>query len=85
MDRRTIEVIKRYKQELRTLGIRPQRVILYGSRAKREASEHSDIDVVVISRDFTPYEPPGEVRDPGDGRRPHHGTGTGLGLHPGGI
>ena len=52
MDRRTIEVIKRYKQELRTLGIRPQRVILYGSRAKREASEHSDIDVVVISRDF---------------------------------
>ncbi len=34
MDRKTIEIINRYKEELRKLGIRPERVILYGSRAK---------------------------------------------------
>ena len=52
MDCKTIEIIKRYKEELRKLGIRPERVILYGSRAKGKEGEHSDIDVVVISRDF---------------------------------
>lgn len=52
MDRGTIEIIKRYKEELRKLGIEPERVILYGSRAKGEAGVHSDIDVVVISQNF---------------------------------
>jgi len=56
MDRETIEIIKRYKEELRKLGIRPERVILYGSRAKGKGDAHSDIDAVVISRDFAPMD-----------------------------
>lgn len=52
MDPRTFEALERFKRELRALGITPERVILYGSRAKGIPSEESDIDVVVISRDF---------------------------------
>jgi len=52
MDSKTVELIRRYKEELRKLGIRPERIILYGSHAKGKAGEHSDIDVVVVSRDF---------------------------------
>ncbi len=54
MDRNTVETIGRYKEELRRLGIWPERVILYGSHAKGQAMEHSDVDVVVVSRDFAP-------------------------------
>lgn len=52
MDRKTIEIIKSYKEELKKLGILPERVILYGSRAKERPNEYSDIDVVVVSEDF---------------------------------
>lgn len=52
MDRETIEVLKRYKEALRQVGIIPERVIVYGSRAKKRGDEYSDIDVVVISQDF---------------------------------
>ena len=52
MDRETIEVLKRYKEALKQLGIVPEKVIVYGSQAKGGSNEYSDIDVVVISRDF---------------------------------
>ena len=45
-------IIEKYKNELRKLGINPQRTILYGSYAKGEHKEYSDIDVIVISDDF---------------------------------
>jgi predicted nucleotidyltransferase len=45
-------IIERYKEELRKLGIRPQRVILYGSYAGGHPREDSDIDLIVISEDF---------------------------------
>lgn len=52
MDRETIEALKRYKEALKELGVIPEKVILYGSRAKGQTEEYSDIDVVVISQDF---------------------------------
>ncbi|MCD5408530.1 nucleotidyltransferase domain-containing protein [Candidatus Bipolaricaulota bacterium] len=52
MDRGTIEALRRYREALKELGITPEKVIVYGSRAKDKAAEYSDIDVVVISRDF---------------------------------
>lgn len=46
------EVIEEYKQSLRTLGINVERVILYGSYASGNQRKDSDIDLVIISRDF---------------------------------
>jgi predicted nucleotidyltransferase len=53
MDRKSIvEIIARFGTELQNRGIRPQRIVLYGSQARGTAHEGSDIDVVVISPDF---------------------------------
>ena len=52
MDNKTIEILARYKEMLKQLGIHPGRVIVFGSHAQGRAGEHSDIDVVVISEDF---------------------------------
>lgn len=52
MDSRTIEILTRYKERLKQLGITPARIIVFGSHARGRADEHSDIDVVVISEDF---------------------------------
>lgn len=48
-----VDVIERFRKGLETRGIRPQRVILYGSYAAGSATKESDIDVVVISGDFS--------------------------------
>lgn len=49
MDRKTIEVIlKKYIQEIQSVVI-PQKVILYGSFARGEATEWSDVDLMVIT------------------------------------
>jgi predicted nucleotidyltransferase len=45
-------VIDRFKQELKNLGISAERIILFGSYAKGNPREDSDIDLVVISDDF---------------------------------
>lgn len=47
------EIIARYVGELDKLGIEVSQVILYGSHAKGEQMEDSDIDVAVISPAFT--------------------------------
>ena len=41
-----------YINELRKPGINPERTILYGSYAKGEQKEYSDIDIIIISDDF---------------------------------
>ena len=46
------KIIGEYKETLRNLGIHVERVILYGSYARGTARKDSDIDVVVISKDF---------------------------------
>jgi len=39
-------------RELRRLRIRPERIALFGSWARGEARTGSDIDLIVVSRDF---------------------------------
>jgi predicted nucleotidyltransferase len=47
-----LEVVARFRQGIEARGIRPQKVILYGSYADGTYREGSDIDVVIISEDF---------------------------------
>ncbi len=39
------------------MGIRAEKVMLYGSQATGRAQEGSDIDLIVISRDWEGYSP----------------------------
>jgi predicted nucleotidyltransferase len=54
MDKKTaLEVVARFRQAIEVRGIKPQKLILYGSYASGTNLEGSDIDVVIISDDFT--------------------------------
>ena len=46
------KIIDRYRQELKNLGIKVEKVILYGSYAKGNPREDIDIDLIVVSGDF---------------------------------
>jgi hypothetical protein len=48
-------IVKRYRLQLQKMGIRPTRVLLYGSQAMGTAQEGSDIDLIVISGDWEKY------------------------------
>jgi predicted nucleotidyltransferase len=48
-------IVKRYRIQLEKMGIRPTRVLLYGSQASGTAREGSDIDLIVISSDWKKY------------------------------
>ena len=52
MDKAVIDLVKKLEDALQQQGIRVNRIILYGSQASEKATEHSDIDVAVISDDF---------------------------------
>lgn len=52
MDPRTVEAVERFKKALYELGVEPERVILFGSRARGVCHDFSDIDLLVISHDF---------------------------------
>ena len=45
-------IIEKYKEELKILGINAEKIILYGSYAKGNARQDSDIDLIIISEDF---------------------------------
>ncbi len=47
-----IDIIGRFRQGIEARGVRLEKVILYGSHATGAAASGSDIDLVVISRDF---------------------------------
>ena len=47
-----VAIVARLRRGIEARGIRPQKVILYGSFADGTHREGSDIDVVVISDDF---------------------------------
>ena len=49
------QIVKRYRVQLEKMGIRPARVLLYGSQATGTAHEGSDIDLIVISGDWKKY------------------------------
>jgi len=46
------EIIKQYTSKLSGLGIGVERMILFGSYAKGHPREDSDIDLIVVSKDF---------------------------------
>lgn len=46
------EVIQKFKEALAKQGINADKIILFGSHARGTASKYSDIDLVVISKDF---------------------------------
>lgn len=48
-------IVKRYRMQLQKMGIRPTRVLLYGSQASGTAREGSDIDLIIISGDWKKY------------------------------
>lgn len=45
-------IIEKYEEELSRLGIKSRKIILYGSYAKGNPREDSDIDLLVVSDDF---------------------------------
>ena len=54
MDKKSvIEILDRFHHEMKARGIIVQKLILYGSYADGTNHEGSDIDIVVISDDFT--------------------------------
>lgn len=46
------EIIMKFKENLTKQGINTDKIILFGSHARGTAGEYSDIDLVVISKDF---------------------------------
>ena len=53
MDKKAaIDTINRFQQKIETRGIKPQKIILYGSYATETNAKGSDIDIIVISDDF---------------------------------
>ncbi len=54
MDKGTvIDIVTRFHEGITARGIKPLKIILYGSYATGANREGSDIDIVVISDDFT--------------------------------
>ncbi|MCL4491309.1 MAG: nucleotidyltransferase domain-containing protein [Nitrospirae bacterium] len=45
-------ILNRYAAEIVKLGVTPQAILLYGSYARGNAREDSDIDVIIVSEDF---------------------------------
>ena len=53
MDKKAVvRILDRLRREIEDRGIKPQRIILYGSYATGANVKGSDIDVVIISSDF---------------------------------
>ena len=48
-----LEVIDRFHRVIEARGIKLQKIILYGSYANGTNSEESDIDLVIVSDDFS--------------------------------
>ena len=54
MDKKTVNgKLNQFRQILQSKGIHVSKLILYGSYAQGNAREDSDIDVVVVSNDFS--------------------------------
>lgn len=48
-----VQIVEQFQRKLEAQGIRPMKVILYGSYASNIQRQDSDIDIVIISDDFT--------------------------------
>ncbi len=52
MDKKITKTLKGFKSALEAEGIKVNRIILFGSYAKRRPRRESDIDVAIISENF---------------------------------
>ena len=52
VDKSVIKLIKRYLDILNENGIHTEKAVLFGSHARGEAREYSDIDILVLSEEF---------------------------------
>jgi len=50
--RKQIEVVRNLKELLNGNGIRPDKIIIFGSQIRPGAAKDSDIDIIVLSEDF---------------------------------
>lgn len=48
-----IEHVRQFAQEVEKQGVQLRHVILFGSYARGEQREHSDVDVALVADDFT--------------------------------
>ena len=54
MDKKAaVDIVTRFRQGIEARGVRPLKIILYGSFAAGTQREVSDIDIIVVSDDFT--------------------------------
>lgn len=51
----TIKLVQSFAREIKGTGINLKKVYLYGSYAKNEQKEFSDIDVAIIADEFTGF------------------------------
>ncbi|WP_299029315.1 nucleotidyltransferase domain-containing protein [uncultured Thermanaerothrix sp.] len=49
------QVLRRYLETLNQMGIRVERVYLYGSQARGDTHAGSDVDLIIISPDWARY------------------------------
>lgn len=56
VDRAIYDTIINYLEAVRAAGINVQKAILYGSQARGEGTEDSDIDLVVIAPEFDQWD-----------------------------
>ena len=53
MDKKTVlAIISDFRKAIESKGVKPQKILLYGSYATGDYRPESDIDLVVISEDF---------------------------------
>ena len=48
-----IQSVEQFANEVKNLGLHLRKVILYGSYARNQQHEHSDIDVALVADEFT--------------------------------
>jgi len=49
------QIVKRYRIELEKMGVKAEKILLYGSQASGTFREGSDIDLFIISPDWEVY------------------------------
>lgn len=49
------QIIQRFRDQLEKMGIYTEKTLLYGSQADGTAREGSDIDLIIISKDWEKY------------------------------
>jgi len=52
MDRKTLEIVRRFVNAFEELGIRVESIMVFGSSSHGKTGPDSDLDLAVISQDF---------------------------------